>query len=1211
MSPITFQPQRNFSEYSISSMDYCESLEPGSLPERPQIEIRTTRRRFHLVGLLSTLFVIFLTGGLGSLILGWVCVFHDCVESGGSVLAAIRNGTFAILEPSGLSRYDELVWAGENGETLRILLFSALASHLVSVTGTILVTLLAYRAAAQWLQASESPDDDNITPIQYGLLVRTLGSGSIMSIINTFRYTSRIKRAKAPRFFKEAIVGVTGLYLLGHAVGLIDLVMHNNAQSAVTVRFVPTTTNDLYGLAFSDQLCGPLDKSKPPCQNLVQPWAGGLYWAFFNQRLHLQAYDTLSNLNPYISLEYIDGTAFLVPGPTKKSTSHGLTITTQGLRIECANLADQCDTNPAPVTDHPLPGGKPVTNCAKAGYPGIPYYTSGELEASGMDTRDINTLIMGVIGDEVGGMINGTADFSSLGWTSNPAQTIVQMRWPNTTARASSDTPGVAYTNALDLYATCSLTYLDVVTQYDPQQASWTILNTTLSPSEIASVLWSPQLFLQGPDYLLHALKPYVTSRGSDAMRVLAESFAKLNMAYAAPLMNFDGAASMTNLEVVTLGLYPAAPTLLLIICLYAYAVIAVVVFLLSSCGSNRRVIFVPRELTHDQKEDKEKSALDVAQTWLTDPLPLVGSMFPGGDGRRVQRSVESDPLRQVYDSDWELGKVGIGLHKAGGGEMIFGMMRQAPTRSKRYGRVFDVVEGESVFQEKVPIRGSVAIGPSLALIAEEPQDLDTLAYTTYGQYVAETSINTDQQERRTPIAVVRVTTSFPPMPEAPNHTEIERLADAAAAQTFGVGFNDLIPFILQKSENREGKGLIEALDMLIRRLFEHRNRLLRLELLPDEVLLDIFRMAIDFDKFIDIKTNVDLGVKMPTHYTLLSRLQMVQKRWHDIIVSFAPFWSLQSTIMPDHVLEMASARSQKAHLIVHVRNEGRLGSFTETTLPASSRIDTLIVDLNRGGSGAVAALWISCPNVQNLHLVDVDHSVFTDLEENTPSAARIPSPRWIHFNSSFIPSVPTLYSRVEELVIERSRITTTPGILKLIVESAPSLQTLRFDSIGAAELGQLELADPEPPVIAPNLKLLEITWGDGFQISWILNRFQLSPFTSLKLKTWPGVVVGHSEEQIRSRIRAMLQSMTDRSFCLEITPWSYRVQTRDSSLDIELWGDTTYGGWPDFFKDFVPRAGQAPIRVYTFLKCSSGIGAALPNENSIAGLQNSNFVMM
>ncbi|KAG9041829.1 hypothetical protein FS837_011693 [Tulasnella sp. UAMH 9824] len=702
---------------SISESDCSDQSTQSSQAKRPQLELRRSGRHFGIVGLISTLVVFIITAGIATLMLGWLYAFHDPVAAGGGFMAAIRNGSFVINEPSGSATDEESTSTQTQTETLRVLMFSALASHLVSVTSTVLVTLLAYRSATQWLRSSEDPDGAKLTPIQYGLLIRTLGSGSLMSIINSLRYTSRSKRASAPRLFKEALVGVTGIYILSHVVGLIDLWLHSSARSISVFRGVPGQSEALFGVAYNESTCGPFNMAALPCQNLISERRDGTHWAFDQPWMFLAGFDTISDVNPDLKLEYINNTAILVPGPNRSFKSQGFIIQTQGLQVECANLRDQCDRPASPLLSALVPGSGPVSDCAKAGYPRVPYYTSGKLHASGRDTRNIQSLVMGIIGDEMGGMINGTADFSS-GWTSNPAKTVVQMRWNNVTAQWNSRTLGVSYLDTLDLYATCELTYLDVTAQYDSLGAEWSILESTLSRPELASVLWTPMMFQLASDDLHNTLRPYVTNRGAQAIDILQSSMAKYGIGYAAPLMKFIAASNVTAPQLVALGLYPTAPTLLLVGCLYIYSLLALVIFFLS-CTSNNRMIFVPRELTKKKENDVETSALDVAQSWLTDPLPLVGSIFPGGDGQHAARSAESDPLRQVYDSDWELGKVGIGLYKGSKGQMIFGLMRQSHSRSRRYGRYFPAVDEDSALQERVPIHGSTLVVPSLAVMGK------------------------------------------------------------------------------------------------------------------------------------------------------------------------------------------------------------------------------------------------------------------------------------------------------------------------------------------------------------------------------------------------------------------------------------------------------------------------------------------------------------
>ncbi|KAG9041827.1 hypothetical protein FS837_011691 [Tulasnella sp. UAMH 9824] len=433
--------------------------EPPSPAEYPQLEIRRPGRRFEVVGLVSTFFVFAITSGTATLILGWLYAFHDLIAAGGGIIAAVRNGTFVIREPSGPA-VEQSTFSQTHTQTLRTLTFSALASLLVSLTGTVLVTLLAYRSASQWLRASENPEDINLTPIQYGLLVRTLGSGSLMSLINTLRYTCRPKRAAAPRLFKEAFVGVAGIYVLSHIVGIIDLWLHSRARSISVFRDVPVQSEAMYGITYNETTCGTFEMTGLPCQNLISTRSDGTYWADDQRWMYIQGFGTFEGTNPDVSLEYVNDTAILIPGANRKFKSQGFSINTHGLHVE-----------------------------------------------------------------------HGTADFSS-GWTSNPATTIVQLRRNGHNDWWNHDTPCVRYLNALDLYGKCKMTYLDIIAQYSPLGASWSIMEANLSSPELASVFWTPLMFQWGDSDLPYGLKPYMTDRGSNAMEMLEKTLGRSNMGF-------------------------------------------------------------------------------------------------------------------------------------------------------------------------------------------------------------------------------------------------------------------------------------------------------------------------------------------------------------------------------------------------------------------------------------------------------------------------------------------------------------------------------------------------------------------------------------------------------------------------------------------------------------------------------------------------------
>ncbi|KAG8975456.1 hypothetical protein FRB90_009536, partial [Tulasnella sp. 427] len=296
-------------------------------------------------------------------------------------------------------------------------------------------------------------------------------------------------------------------------------------------------------------------------------------------------------------------------------------------------------------------------------------------------------------------------------------------------------------------------------------------------------------------------------------------------------------------------------------------------------------------------------------------------------------------------------------------------------------------------------------------------------------------------------------------MAEVFNRVDIDRLADEVTAQAFGVGVDELSSFMTRNGQGHEERETLQALDSLLRRLFEHRNRLLRLEVLPDEILLDIFKLAIEFDKFNGTNPDISLQDEMAEHYWQIYQLQMVQKKWRDIIVSFA--------------LSGLCWHSDK---------------------------------------GSVAGLGT-------------------------------PTPRWLYIDTSDVLQMPSLYVWVEELLIESPTSLLVASDLQMSFESAPNLRKIRFDQMDETELEDPDVAADEPRVVAPSLKLLEILNSDREQILWVLNRFQLSPSTSLKIQTW-NYDIDDYEDKVRAHVHAILRSTTDSSISLDISTWSYKLQT-------------------------------------------------------------------
>lgn len=149
------------------------------------------------------------------------------------------------------------------------------------------------------------------------------------------------------------------------------------------------------------------------------------------------------------------------------------------------------------------------------------------------------------------------------------------------------------------------MSYPDVIAQYDPIGVKWTITGTSLSQPELVSIFWTPMIFQLWNGAIRWSLTPYMWT-GEDVISNLASSMSKYGIACTAPLMKFTPASDVTTPQPIAVGLYPVVPTLLLVGCLYIYPLTALVMFFFS-CTSNKRLIFVPRELA-EKKERHKKS---------------------------------------------------------------------------------------------------------------------------------------------------------------------------------------------------------------------------------------------------------------------------------------------------------------------------------------------------------------------------------------------------------------------------------------------------------------------------------------------------------------------------------------------------------------------------------------------------------------------------
>ncbi|KIO17357.1 hypothetical protein M407DRAFT_32973, partial [Tulasnella calospora MUT 4182] len=462
-----------------------------------ELHIADANARHRLLGFLPTVFVLFISMGFAVLILGCLLARqYEPIQGGNGLAAAVRNGSFIVYEGGAPA-------AGQKATVnLRVLTFSALVSHLISDTSSILMTLVAYRAGSQWLQNSREGDllavMRNPTPLQYGLLVRLLGSSSIISIYETGRYAVHPKkRSRLPRLFKEAFAFAVTVWVMSHAVGLADLYLHTTTRSIlVDLPVINASPGSYpYAVGFNETLCA-MWTSMAPCLSNFDGWAlehpevvEPAYLAIANR--------TDSGFN-IITLADSSDAAIVIPGAGADLSSTAFTARTFSARATCHSLNHDYEKDSYGRT----------TNCTQVGYPGLPSYEPSSVNTATSPTVD--NYIFGVVDGKQGGARFGLQDLPHYGRTKNPVNLAIQMRWSTHIDGSVQDFATGQADSAVDiipipyitLYAGCSVTFSNATVQYLPYDKSWTILLEEQSSDNFTTVIWAPTVWQLGTEQL-------------------------------------------------------------------------------------------------------------------------------------------------------------------------------------------------------------------------------------------------------------------------------------------------------------------------------------------------------------------------------------------------------------------------------------------------------------------------------------------------------------------------------------------------------------------------------------------------------------------------------------------------------------------------------------------------------------------------------------
>ncbi|KAG8923722.1 hypothetical protein FRC01_012431 [Tulasnella sp. 417] len=660
---------------------------------RTEIIFSNQRKRIpFFTALLPNMLVVAGSAGLAIFIVFWLSI-HQAQGLAGyepGLLNTIRNGTFIVDESYAVSgRVQEA--------PLRGLIYSSIAARIIGLTTSFLMALVAYCVASLWLEDScmganaEPSRDYNVTPVQYGLLLGILGAPSIVTVYNGVRYALRKgpRRSKLPSIFIEPLVMASVLLLLNYAITISDLWLHSATRSAAATLALPNVITDPsaveYGVAFDSSLCSNptagVPSVTPDCLARPDGWAAGDEAERIMPTSWLVLYNATTAPFRVVTLADQSNTAVMVSaipqalGPLVVS-SFIYDAPTFAVRSSCGIITGTCEQDE---------DGQ-VTDCGSAGAPYLPL--KWNFTKKTRPKCDFNICfpnrIFGVIDGQTGYFTNNTfqAFDTNITVTSGPMTLGMQLQLNQDKVVYHNPREGMTRTvdNRDALYATCQIEYLTGTVSYNPGTDRYILSNESYVSPELASVLWGPLISQYGTNRLIaDILGPIMADPSVSPSELISTNLARISLGLLGGIMQPTGATLAVPAKQGVLGLYPVAPVFCVAGILYAYAFCAI--FILFALLSLMSYTVSAGPANRDRREEfpssrRRERALVLGQLWLTNPLPIIGSIFGGNDGRDPQRSIADNSLNMVFDEEGRVDYLDMGRIKMGA-QLKFGLGRR------------------------------------------------------------------------------------------------------------------------------------------------------------------------------------------------------------------------------------------------------------------------------------------------------------------------------------------------------------------------------------------------------------------------------------------------------------------------------------------------------------------------------------------------------
>ncbi|KAG9095935.1 hypothetical protein FRC06_009229 [Ceratobasidium sp. 370] len=649
---------------SSSRMSHLQP-DPDHRPTSPphdshplQPPLSPPRRRLGATALASTVFVVFMSAGMATFFLLFVIL---------SQVESVRDKSAFILRERVEWDYDKV-----QSSTLSALSVSTAISHFLSITTPLMFSLLAYRTAYLWLRAQSSPSADEQgtasrlpTPLHYGLLVRILNSSTILGLGSPAAYfiprrgrANRANTIPTPRLLREAFAAAFLVYLLSHAVGLADIWLH--AVSTVTMADTVMDANDLpdFAMEFDSSLCDPT--TGLPCLTYPKYW-GTQPVARIGS---LVASNSTNSMKIGVTtLSHANDTAILVP--TDFVREWNFTATTYGARASCQKFSKYCYANGCLYPQSGIHGpaydtGMNVMEVISSMYPQAISGSSHSRRGgtSSQYLRD-QSRVMAYVGGITVGSEDGLPAVAINATPPNPGPVLMQLRWtdfqqgPYDISNYSPDGNGMVDKQSANqmghpgddgdddeqrtistILSQCELEFVRVRYGYSLQNqfVAYDIEGLGGDPdsASLAGILWAPLIWQHLTQQFVSNMHQACSVQLSDdsILANLEQELTRLAIGSAAGVFvrttNSVSDASVIQQELV--GRYPRTPVFVFAGLLYAYAALAILLFLSTmACTSDVIEVGVQgKERVEAEKTERQYTALELAHRSLVDPVALI-----------------------------------------------------------------------------------------------------------------------------------------------------------------------------------------------------------------------------------------------------------------------------------------------------------------------------------------------------------------------------------------------------------------------------------------------------------------------------------------------------------------------------------------------------------------------------------------------------------